>query len=135
VEQSLVSSLGKCPSCGHLYTALNRGSQPTGDMRVTLQPHSHCSGFEGCGLFAIIYQFGSGSRQSRFMPEPGKRYSGASRSAYLPNTAEGRKAVGLLKRAFAAGHVFQVGESGTTGQRNTTVWYVPVHVERQREKE
>ena len=55
-------------------------------------------------------------------PSPGVRYRGTTRTAYLPDCAEGREVLALLKRAFAAGLVFTIGRSATTGHDNVVVW-------------
>ena len=54
-------------------------------------------------------------------PNPGTPYTGTERKAYLPNTAEGRKLLMLLKIAFDRRLVFTVGRSETTGQEGI-VW-------------
>jgi hypothetical protein len=40
----------------------------------------------------------------------------------VPADAEGAAALALLRQAFQGGHVFVVGGSVTTGQRDTVVW-------------
>jgi len=55
-------------------------------------------------------------------PNPGKRYKGTRRTAYLPDCPEGREVLRLLERAFNAGLVFTVGTSNTTGQDNVVIW-------------
>ena len=52
----------------------------------------------------------------------GQRYSGTTRTAYLPDNNEGRHVLSLLKRAFDARLIFTVGTSHTTGLTNTVVW-------------
>ena len=65
----------------------------------------------------INYHFPSGV-QGREHPNPGQRYEGTSRTAYLPDTYEGREVLQLLRRAFDARLVFTVGTSDTTGRSN-----------------
>jgi len=55
-------------------------------------------------------------------PNPGQPYNGTHRTAYLPNNAEGREVLGLLRRAFDAGLIFTIGRSVTTGADNVVVW-------------
>jgi len=55
-------------------------------------------------------------------PNPGMRYKGTRRSAYLPDSPEGREVRQLLERAFNARLVFTVGRSNTTGQDNVVIW-------------
>ena len=67
------------------------------------------------------YHFPSGV-QGREHPNPGQRYEGTSRTAYLPDTYEGREVLQLLRRAFDARLVFTVGTSDTTGRSNQITW-------------
>ena len=55
-------------------------------------------------------------------PNPGKPFDGTVRTAFLPDTAEGREVCDLLKKAFDAGLIFTVGRSITTGADNVVVW-------------
>ena len=56
------------------------------------------------------------------MLRPGQQYHGTSRTTYLPATLEGLECLELLQKAFAFGLLFVVGDSVTTGYRNTTIW-------------
>ncbi len=47
---------------------------------------------------------------------------GFPRTAYLPDNADGQKALRLLKRAFNQRLVFTVGTSSTTGADNMVIW-------------
>ena len=97
-----------------------RGQQPDGTMRVT-RSGSSCAGHGGAGTIHISYRLPSGTQGAQH-PHPGVAYSGAQRAAYLPDTAEGRAALRMLKRAFQHGLLFRVGKSITSGDDNTTVW-------------
>ena len=55
-------------------------------------------------------------------PNPGKRYSGTERQAFLPNNHEGRKVLNLLDQAFKARLTFTIGTSVTSGRSNTVTW-------------
>ena len=55
-------------------------------------------------------------------PSPGERYEGAARTAFLPDSQEGRKVLELLKRAFDQRLVFTVGRSSTSGRNNMVTW-------------
>ena len=55
-------------------------------------------------------------------PNPGQRYSGIGRVAYLPDNREGNEVLRLLKRAFDQKLIFTVGTSRTTGQDNQVTW-------------
>ncbi len=55
-------------------------------------------------------------------PHPGQRYHGTTRTAYLPDNAEGNQVEALLRRAFDSRLVFTVGRSSTTGCDDTITW-------------
>ena len=72
-------------------------------------------------------------------PNPGRRFKGTTRKAYLPYTTEGHEVAmvkvvitafniyklltfQLLRTAFEAGLIFTVGTSHTTGQSDVVVW-------------
>ena len=94
---------------------IKRGTQPNGTMQVNVDPNTRCTGFS-CGTIIINYHFPSGRK------EDGTRYSGTSRTAYLPDNKEGREVLSLLKVGFDRRVIFTVGTSVTTGQTNTVVW-------------
>ncbi|XP_072026435.1 probable E3 ubiquitin-protein ligase DTX3 [Amphiura filiformis] len=109
-----------CPVCGVVYGAM-KGNQPPGQMNVSESRYSSLPGYEGHGTITINYSFGGGTQGSNH-PEPGNRYTGTSRTAYLPNNAEGQKVLRLLKQAFDAKLTFTIGTSVTSGARNTVTW-------------
>ena len=80
-----------------------------------------CETFVGYGTIVIDYYLPSGS-QGPEHPNPGQRYDGRSRTAYLPDNREGREVLQLLRRAFDARLVFTVGTSNTTGFSNQVIW-------------
>ena len=96
------------------------GNQPDGTMTSTRQ-RSSLPGYEGVGSIVIHYSFNSGIQGSDH-PNPGQRYSGTSRTAYLPDNVEGNKVLGLLKRAFDQRVTFTIGTSVTTGCTNQITW-------------
>ena len=77
--------------------------------------------FVGCGTIVIYYSFPSGI-QGADHPNPGQRYDGTARTAYLPDNREGREVLQLLRKAFDARLVFTVGTSVTTGWSNQVTW-------------
>ena len=99
----------KCPVCSKIYGKL-RGTQPPGTMNVKIMKGTFCDGFN-CDTICIDYNFLDGSG-----------FSGTSRTAYLPDTKEGIKVLGLLKEAFDRRLLFTVGTSVVSGATNTTVW-------------
>lgn len=53
---------------------------------------------------------------------PGVRYSGTSRTAFLPACEEGEKVLKLLRKAFDKRLLFTIGQSVTTGLNNVITW-------------
>ena len=77
--------------------------------------------FAGYATITIDYRFSSGV-QGKEHPNPGQRYQGTYRTAYLPDTREGREVLQLLRRAFDVRLAFTVGTSSTTGRTNQITW-------------
>lgn len=69
-------------------------------------------GFQGTGSYIIKYSFPPGI-QGEDHPCPNKPYQGLSRSAYLPDSPEGRQVLMLLKTAFDRRLTFTVGRLGS----------------------
>ena len=107
-------SVCKVP-CGKL-----RGNQPHSTMTSTVDRFT-LPGHKGYGTIIITYHFPSGIQTAEH-PNPGQRYSGTDRVAYLPDSPEGREVLQLLRKAFDAGLVFTVGTSVTSGFSNQTTW-------------
>eukprot|EP00593_Proboscia_inermis_P001392 CAMPEP_0171295334 /NCGR_PEP_ID=MMETSP0816-20121228/3918_1 /TAXON_ID=420281 /ORGANISM="Proboscia inermis, Strain CCAP1064/1" /LENGTH=123 /DNA_ID=CAMNT_0011767897 /DNA_START=445 /DNA_END=816 /DNA_ORIENTATION=- len=82
--------------------------------------HGHISGLHGKAL-EINYHLPNG-KQTADHPNPGQRYTGTSRTAYLPDTTEGREVLNLLKKAWDRRLIFAIGTSITTGQDNCVTW-------------
>lgn len=111
----------ECPMCKHRFAEIT-GDQPDGTMTVSTQANQPLPGFPpNSGTIILQYHFPSGIQGPQHS-NPGQPYSGTSRTAYLPDTAEGREVLGLLRRAFDQRLVFRVGQSVTTGRDNATVW-------------
>ena len=111
-----------CPSCRQPFAAVS-GNQPRqGTMTVS---HTNSGqplpGYPNCGVVVIQYHFPHGTQEIG-QPNPGKAYSGTSRTAFLPDNAEGNDILRLLRKAFDARVTFTVGRSTTTGCDNTVVW-------------
>ncbi|KAF1391531.1 hypothetical protein PFLUV_G00043090 [Perca fluviatilis] len=108
-----------CPVCRDVF-GMMEGDQPDGHM--TWKSHySSLPGFSGCGTITINYDISSG-KQTEKHPNPGKYYSGISRTAYLPDNKEGREVLHLLKKAFDQKLIFTVGTSRTSGMDNQVTW-------------
>lgn len=119
IEKAL-SSNPKCPKCSNVFLA--PGAQPSGTMEIREKNFS-CEGAEGCATIEIRYNFKGGIQNDR-MQRPGEPFSGTSRIVFVPSDGNGAETLALLKSAFRHGHSFMVGDSVTTGKRNTTVWRI-----------
>ncbi|XP_070760294.1 E3 ubiquitin-protein ligase DTX3L [Enoplosus armatus] len=109
-----------CPTCGELYGILT-GTQPDGGRMNSTKSSSPLPGYEKYGTIIIHYYIPSGIQKEEH-PNPGQPYEGASRTAYLPDSPEGRKVLNLLRQAFDQRLVFTVGRSTTSGRNNTVTW-------------
>ncbi|XP_014635383.1 PREDICTED: E3 ubiquitin-protein ligase DTX3L-like [Ceratotherium simum simum] len=109
----------ECPVCQTPYS-IQRGNQPEGTMDVTVMRES-LPGYESCGSIVIDYIM-EGGVQTKEHPNPGKRYFGGHRTAYLPDNKEGREVLRLLRRAFDQKMIFTVGESRVSGASGVIKW-------------
>ena len=69
----------------------------------------------------IVYDIPAG-KQRHGNPSPGKPYKADSRTAYLPNTHQGEKLFGLLKKALEAGLIFTIGYSESLKKDGVVIW-------------
>ncbi|KAK3610480.1 hypothetical protein CHS0354_016670 [Potamilus streckersoni] len=107
-----------CPACGKIVGILT-GDQPgDGIMDVKKFP-SQLAGYEGHGSIWITYTFPHG-RQGPSHPTPGAFYGSMARTAYLPDTSEGRTICRMLQLAFERRLVFTISQSRTTGKEGLT---------------
>jgi deltex-like protein len=124
-RECITQALNYCTRCPECFTPVIpvTGPQPQGRMSVSVNKTTTCAGFERAskGTIVIQYSFPSGIQDERH-PNPGSSYSGTYRTAYLPNTPEGRVVLVKLQVAFDRRHLFCVGTSLTTGLSNTVVW-------------
>ncbi|KAK3610489.1 hypothetical protein CHS0354_016678 [Potamilus streckersoni] len=107
-----------CPICGRIVGILT-GDQPkdgTMDMKTS---RINLAGYEKYGSIVITYDFPAG-KQGPSHPSPGVPYGHMTRTAYLPNTPEGKKVCAMLKLAFERGLVFTISQSRTTGKEGLT---------------
>lgn len=109
-----------CPVCGEIYGSLT-GTQPKGGTMNISGDSSYLPGYERYGTIIINYYIPSGIQENEH-PNPGQPYQGASRTAYLPDSSEGRKVLKLLERAFNQRLTFTIGRSSTTGRNNVVTW-------------
>ena len=118
LERSLAFS-PYCPTCKYPLRPVI-GNQPNGTMTWRTISTS-LPGYNQCATIVISYNIPSGT-QNQYHPNPGRWYSGTTRTAYLPDCKEGQEVLALLKRAFDQRLVFTVGTSSTTGVSNAVVW-------------
>ncbi|XP_013387338.1 uncharacterized protein LOC106156570 [Lingula anatina] len=110
-----------CPVCGVIYGVI-QGDQPSdGKMTWELDRSVQLPGCDRRGAYVITYTFPSGI-QKEHHPNPGQRYKGILRQAYLPHNKEGREILRLLEKAFDAKVMFTIGHSRTTGREGVITW-------------
>jgi len=78
-----------CPNCRKAL-AEPRGPMPSGTMTVTTSMGNVCSGSEPAGSIVIDYNILAGFQLS-YHPSPLQLHGGTTRTAYIPESAEGRK--------------------------------------------
>uniref|UniRef100_A0A4X2LVA1 E3 ubiquitin-protein ligase n=2 Tax=Vombatus ursinus TaxID=29139 RepID=A0A4X2LVA1_VOMUR len=108
-----------CPVCQTSY-GIVKGNQPDGTMTTSYRTSS-LPGYNSYGTIVIHYDM-RGGIQTEEHPNPGKRYEGTRRVAYLPNNEEGRQVLLLLRRAFEQRLIFTVGQSRTSGIKDVITW-------------
>ena len=110
-----------CPTCTVPLRKVT-GNQPLGGtMMIHTYTRQKLPGYEKYGTIQIHYDIPSG-RQGKEHPNPGHHFNGTSRTAYVPDSPEGRKVARLLKKAFDARLIFTIGTSHTSGATNAVVW-------------
>lgn len=97
----------RCPFC-NMLEGTEIGTCPDGWMRNrTIQ--RRCEGYDRCTTIQVQYNIPS---------------YGLSRTAYFPNSREGREVFKLIKIAWEQRLIFSLGTSSTTGVPNTVVWNI-----------
>ncbi|GAB1604051.1 uncharacterized protein LOC115219254 isoform X2 [Argonauta hians] len=111
-----------CPDCGTVYAPIVGDQPKNGKMSVTLEHKLKLPGYETAnGTIVINYTIPDGIQESCH-PNPGKRYHGTCRTAYLPNNRDGNDVLKLLQKAFESRLTFTVGQSQSTGRKNVVIW-------------
>ncbi|XP_043830816.1 E3 ubiquitin-protein ligase DTX3L-like [Dromiciops gliroides] len=108
-----------CPVCQTSYGVM-KGNQPDGTMTTSYRTSS-LPGYNSYGTIVIHYDM-RGGIQTEEHPNPGKRFEGTRRVAYLPNNEEGRQVLHLLRRAFDQRLIFTIGQSRTSGVKDVITW-------------
>lgn len=104
----------KCPNCMKVY-GVQTGNMPSGTMTV-VKRSGRVPGFNCKNYFEIGYNIQGTTIGST-------HYPGTSRTAYLPDTSEGNRALTLLTMAFHRGLTFVPGTSITNGS-NGVIWAI-----------
>lgn len=102
----------------HGAAGATHGSCPSGGM--TCETHI-VDRQAGTKMIQIMYEIPDGTQQSNH-PQPGRRYPGTTRVAYLPETDQGRNMLQRFQWAFQKGISLTIGTSLTTGQTGVVVW-------------
>lgn len=110
----------KCPVC-HRTVQKQKDRSPSGTMTIATNPVK-CSGFEPCARSILITYSMPSCIQKSYHENPGQRYQGPTRNAYLPDDEDGRKLLKRLKNAWIHGLVFTIGTLLTTRQPNCITW-------------
>ena len=97
-----------CPLC-RILVSRPQGQSPSGLMKVTLM---------GNRQIVMEYSFPT-DVQKAYHDNPGARYNGTVRRAYLPDSPEGKHLLSRLIFAFRCGLTFRVGTSLTNGRPNS----------------
>eukprot|EP00899_Mesostigma_viride_P023186 jgi/Mesvir1/4051/Mv09578-RA.2 len=84
------------------------------DPGITLAGHAP-------GVIKITYSVPGGT-QDPDGDDPGKLFEGTYRTAYLPDSSEGRDVLKWLQQAFQQRLIFSVGTSLTTRKDNVVIW-------------
>ncbi|KAL0882778.1 hypothetical protein ABMA27_016327 [Loxostege sticticalis] len=130
----------ECLVCGRVYGRSDSGSggggvspagagaggaQPPGSMAWSLQP-TPLPPYPHCSSILVTYSFQSG-RQGPLHPAPGAPYYavGFPRHTLLPDTPLGRQVLSALRSLWAAGLLFGVCASQTTGREHVVAWRAP----------
>ena len=108
----------KCPTCRNLV-GKPQGKMPSGTMTISTSTMS-CASYPP-GTIVIMYYL-LGGTQCSYHGNPGARYSGARRTAYIPDIDDGQKLLKRLKYAFSCGLTFSIGTSMTSGVPNVVTW-------------
>ncbi|KAI6192833.1 hypothetical protein M3Y99_01916100 [Aphelenchoides fujianensis] len=112
----------KCPLCQQPYTAITGPQPPDGRMSWHQVSRGRLAGYPNVrGYIRINYDFPDGIQTAAHI-RPDTPYSGTHRECFLPNTPEGLRVLQLLRIAFDRRLTFTVGDSQTSGRRNTVVW-------------
>ena len=122
----------QCPECQAVH-GTRTGTQPTGGQMAWTTLDSPLPGHPDSGTLAIQYSFPPGV-QGPEHPLPGAPYlaHGFPRTAFLPDTPQGRAVLHGLRVAFRRRLTFTVGRSLTSGLEGCVTW-ADIHHKTQQE--
>lgn len=102
IEECLQHSR-KCPVCrSAVGVDAVQGTMPSGTMLIEGAAFLDCSGYGKLGSIKITYEMDGGT-QKPYHVNPGVKYDGTIRIAYIPDVEEGRALLKRLKWAFNHG--------------------------------
>jgi len=101
-----------CPECGRLQKDVLGNMPDNGTMSYKVIPKG-LPGFDNYHSIQITYNFQNGT-QSPKHPSPGDPYFaiGFPKTAFLPDTEQGRSILEMLEKSFNLGHTFVVDAGG-----------------------
>jgi deltex len=108
----------KCPTC-RTNVSEPQGKGPSGSMTIKLIS-TICPGYKSQTI-QITYHIPAGT-QLEYHENPGAPYPSIERTAYIPNTEEGRALLLRLKYAWNHGLTFLIGTSQASGKPNSVTW-------------
>ena len=112
----------QCPKCQRVYGEKSGSMPECGNMTFKILPKS-LPGFDKYHAIQITYNFQNGI-QGGHHPMPGQPFFaiGFPKTAFLPDTEKGRRALKLLQIAFNRKLTFEVGVDPSTGQADIVDW-------------
>jgi len=114
-----IKRFGKCPVCREHYRRME-GRRPPGDMLIKCLPRP-LRGFSCGEVWVMKFVFPSGVQTEKH-ENPGERYHGETRTAFLPNTSEGISVLVRFVRAWRQKLLFSVGHSLTRQSSNVIIF-------------
>ena len=108
----------KGPGCSNVS-----GPCPNGYMSVARERGMSCAGYNECGTLIVKYELLPGNQRPHH-PNPGAGYQGDTVIAYLPDSDQGRRVLGLLKKAWGLKMTFGVGTYPVSKLNDVAVWNI-----------
>uniref|UniRef100_A0A6B2L5W1 RING-type E3 ubiquitin transferase n=1 Tax=Arcella intermedia TaxID=1963864 RepID=A0A6B2L5W1_9EUKA len=111
-----------CPICKKRFGVVS-GNMPPGELKIEKLPpgNQSISGYESFGTIIVKFHFPDGI-QGPEHPNPGNKYFGTTRIAYLPDAPEGEEVLKLIQIGWDRKLMFTIGTSITTGAADQVIW-------------